>query len=275
MTIRFDQLSTASGLLAWRAANADQLDNTCGAYWARAALEVLTDRRWPDECEAAVEAATALVANDPAPNRWLPWQGATGVVSRPSSRIDLPTTAEAGAGTSPRGVGRAISVLSNGDIEPMPVQSNHWTAEQVVDVIARLAAIEAPVFVIANIATVGLAGSRRSLPAVLAELHGGARDSDGPPDWDVGHFCGIVGAAHGANSSYVGMVDTYAAFGWDGLCAQRPEHLAAALHRNGTGTGGLIVAATPAVIAEARGQLAGADITETWWSNGSPEPARS
>jgi hypothetical protein len=271
-TVTMSLVGDVGRLLAWRSANEDQLDNTCGAYWARATVECLSDRRWPDEEEAALAAASSILVGDPAPERWLPWQGQHGNKPRNHYRLSIPAADEDSAGTSPRGVAAAVRALSESTLDVVALQHDQWTGDVVVALLRSLANLDVPVVAVVNIGTVCLDGSLRTLEEVAGELTHGRRAIDAPADWDVGHFCGVAGVVEGPTGSWVGLVDTYTTIGFNALALQRPEAIAAALHRGGRGTGGVLIVAAPEHrdLVLQHGLIDG--IVESMWSNGSTEP---
>jgi hypothetical protein len=260
-------------LLAWRSINEDQLDNTCGAYWARAAVECLSDQRWPDEEEAALAAATSVLLDDPEPQRWLPWQGARGNAPRNHYRLALAgAISEDTAGTSARGAVAAIDQLSQQALGVVGVQHAMWSSDVVTSLIRALSTMTVPVVAICNVATKYFDGSQRALADVVGELTHGRASIDAASDWDVGHFCGLAGLIEGDGGAWVGLVDTYRTIGWNGLAVQRPAALAAALHRGGSGTGGVLIVAGTDDLVKVRSTVLIDGIVESMWSNGSSEP---
>ena len=67
--------------------------------------------------------------------------------------------------------------------------------------------------------------------------------------------------------------DTYKAFGFGGYHVQEPERVAAALHRDGSGAGGVLLVGGTDTLARAAAALDGLPLVHELWENGSPQPA--
>ena len=92
------------------------------------------------------------------------------------------------------------------------------------------------------------------------------------PDWQVGHFCSLAGVLRGPAAELVVVRDTYRAMGWRGHHVQTFASIAAALDRDGKGTGGVLLVTTAAHTDVVSGAVDGLDLINELWDNGSPQP---
>lgn len=251
-----------------------QKDNLCGCFWANLALAAFAGVDFADEEDAALVAGVVVPEGPTDPASSLPWGGAGAVAPTGPYRLALPTSADdAAIGTSAHGVARAVQVLSEGRLDAVPVRSQRWTADLVVAVLDRLAAMErGDLLVVANIATEHLGPAARSLVEILGHLGSGPALAERPPDWAVGHFSSLAGLAVGPKRTLVVVRDTYKALGFGGYHAQEPERVAAALHRSGTGAGGVLLVGGTETVSLAAAALDGLPLTRALWDNGSPPP---
>jgi hypothetical protein len=251
-----------------------QGDNLCGAFWANLALTSFVGTGFPDEEEVALAAGT-VVPDGPTPGECLPWRGAGPVKPTWPYRLDLSVaSAGSGAGTSAAGVAIAVTGLSGGRLGALPVRADQWTGALVVDLLAGLSELgPVPILAVANVQTGFLRGSKMALAEVLAHLTRGFPLSDIKAEWDVGHFLSLAGLVTGPVAKLVVVRDTYKALGWNGYHLQSPDAVAAAMHRDGSGSGGVLLIATEDVLALVRAIVERLSVREEFWDNGSPVPS--
>lgn len=278
--MRIDLIGDPIGLQPVYEAAGSQQDNLCGVYWADNAIQSLTAHRYPDEEDAALVAGSVVPAGGTDPAASFPWGGRAPsgpIESSMPYRLTIPTSTDDDAlGTSAAGVGRAIERLSHGDLAVVPLRHDRWTADGVVALVDALAGLgTASLIAIANVFTGPFVTSRHSTATLLAYLDAGTPMPDTPGDWAVGHFVSLAGVVHGAVNPLVIVRDTYRALGRRGYHLQPAACVAAALHRDGSGAGGVILAGSPDTVAAARIAVHGAvaGLVEEWWDNGSPPPA--
>lgn len=274
-TLRVDLIGDPAGLEPWYDAAGSQKDNLCGAYWADIAVQAFTDRRFADEEDAALVAGTVVPRGPTDPAASFPWHGhgPRGVIEPLwPYRLALPTSADDDAlGTSAHGVARAIDRLSDGELAVLPLRCQRWTSESVSALLDGLAALdESRLLVIANVGTAGFETSLHSLSDLLALLISGTALPARSGDWEVGHFVSLAGVVHGPMGDLVIVRDTYRQLGGRGYHLQPLANVAAALDRDGTGTGGVLVVASSSSIAATRHAVADIGLIEELWDNGSP-----
>jgi hypothetical protein len=258
-------LEGARALLRAHALELPQRDDLCGAFCGALAMHAAgieeVGGEWLDQ-DAVALAAGSVVSRIPDTSS-LP-HGENG---RRDYRIVPPFIEEASvSGTTCGGVVRAISELSGERLAALPYVGP-WTAAALDGMFERIAAIERPVALIANVATRHLWGSSPSTDQLLGHLLDGSLDGP-PPDWDVGHFVCVVGRVSGPGGRLYAVADTYPALGRNGVHLQPEECLASALQRPGMAPGGLI-AVVPRE--DAGGIRAGGErlgLLEEAWDNG-------
>jgi hypothetical protein len=254
----------------------NQQDNLCGAYWAHLASRAFAGSTEPDEQAGAFAAGVAVPTTPTDPAVSHPWAGADGVIQVTwPYRLTFPTSdIDEEVGCSPSGVARALAAESSGRLVAVPLRHGRWSAELVVGLIEQLAALgPLPLLAVANLATAPLAGSRGiGMAQTLAVLqHGTPLPGEGQPDWEVGHFCSLASISHGSGGSLVAIRDTYKPMGMAGVHVQTPAAVAEALHRNGSGRGGVMVMTTPNHASAVSTVGATLGLVEAMWSNGSPD----
>jgi hypothetical protein len=241
-----------------------QKDQLCGPFWGSLALSAAGHATSQEEI--ALRAGTTLAEGDPA--GWLP----PGASPREDYEATIPVaTDEATAGTSAKGVARAIEELSKGALTVVPV-AGPWTAQTVVSLV-EIAAAEAPeCALIANLRTGRLWGSRPPARLLLDYLLG--RPVEAPaPDWDCGHFLMIAACMGGPGGALVVLRDTYPQLGWDGYHLQPAAAVAAALERGDGHEGGVLCACEASAAGALSGRLGEAGLWVRHWDNGSPDGA--
>jgi hypothetical protein len=231
-----------------QAARADQQkDALCGPFQAARVLLESGVAEWGgtpvDQDLVALRAGTKVPPGPEVP---------PGATSLRDYRYQLPVVEPAHAGTSAGGLAEAIALLSERQLECVPLRGA-WSAEVVgwlVDAAPRLRAR-----LIANLRTGLLWSTRPPVEALLAEL-AGERPADVPTaEWDVGHFVELVSIMRGPGGELVLVRDSYPSLGWMGHHLQPPRALAEALMR-GDGREGGVLAVVPAGGAGAVGELA-------------------
>lgn len=274
-TLRVELIGDPALLEPWYDAAGSQKDNLCGVYWADIAVQGFTGHRFADEEDAALVAGTVVPEGATDPTVSFPWHGdgPRGVIE-PSwpYRLALPTSADDDAlGTSAHGVVRAILGLSGGELEVLPLRCDAWTSSLVSGLIDALAALDEPrLLAIANVGTASFETSLHSLSDLLAVVMSGAALPARHGDWDVGHFVSLAGLIHGPQGDLVIVRDTYRLLGGRGYHLQPLANVAASLHRDGTGAGGVLIVGPPSVVAAARAAVAPLGLIEELWDNGSP-----
>jgi hypothetical protein len=269
---RLQPVSGAERLVELHAAELPQKDELCGAFWATLALRsagVDVDGSI-DQDAVGVAAGSALSA---IPSDVLP----VGEAGRRDYRLSFPTVDDSDlSGTSAGGLVRAVEQLSSGSVQAIPL-AGPWTSAAVRAVLEAASGCSEPCTPIANVATRYLWGSRTSPATALAYLTSGDSEAGPPPDWDVGHFVGLLGRIDGPRGTLVIVADTYRSLGWEGTHLQPIDRVAAALARADSGAapkGVLLVAgADDAPELERRLRTEGLEIAT--WDNGSPDMANA
>lgn len=255
-------LGGAHALLAAHARELPQRDDQCGAFCGSLALEA-AGIEGVDQDDVA-RAAGTLVSRVP-DLAALP----DGEQGRRDYRLAPPLIDDSSvSGTNCAGVVRALEQLSDGRVVPIPLE-RPWSAATLDGLFDLLAALERPVSLIANVATRELWGSRAWVDQLLAYLMAGVDDGP-PPDWDVGHFVGVVGRVGGPGGSLYVVLDTYASLGHHGVHLQPRERLARALAREGMAPGGAIVVAAAEDADAVRTGASALGLLERVWDNGTP-----
>jgi hypothetical protein len=260
-----DLLPGAARLAALHAAELPHKDELCGAFCTLLALRG-AGIDVPDQ-DAVAELAGAVLA--PAGHDHTAELPA-GEPGRRDYRLSLPATTDAAAaGTAPAGLVRALGELSGGTLEAIPV-AGPWSAAGVEDVLR--VAVDAEAFVVLNLTTGLLWGSRPSLASLLGYLESGDDSAGPPPDWDVGHYTGCQGAIRGTAGTLIVIADTYPSLGWGGVHLQPIERVATALRREHLPTdGGALLIVSESRSTSARESLKQAGLTVAVWDNGSPD----
>ncbi|MDQ6822257.1 MAG: hypothetical protein M3076_18270 [Actinomycetota bacterium] len=266
--IQFTPCSGAEHLLELHAAELPQKNELCGAFWGTLALRaagVSADGGPIDQDAVGISAGSVLSATQ---LNELP----AGEPGRTDYRVSFPTVDDPTAcGTSADGLVRALRELSSGSLGVLPI-AGPWTPASVQVVLEAATACTQPCTLIANLATSHLWGSRTSPQTLLAYLSSGNSDFGPPPDWDVGHFVGLLGAIKGPCGTLVVVADTYRALGWDGLHVQPIEGLAHALARTGSNRpSGVILVASSEEAADVERRIGDAGLEMRTWENGSPD----
>jgi hypothetical protein len=269
---RLQPVSGAERLVELHATELPQKDELCGAFWATLALRsagVDVDGSI-DQDAVGVAAGSALSA---IPSDVLP----DGEAGRRDYRLSFPTVDDSDlSGTSAGGLVRAVEQLSSGSVQAIPL-AGPWTSAAVRAVLEAASGCSEPCTPIANVATRYLWGSRTSPATALAYLTSGDSEAGPPPDWDVGHFVGLLGRIDGPRGTLVIVADTYRSLGWEGIHLQPIDRVAAALARADSGAapkGVLLVAgADDAPELERRLRTEGLEIAT--WDNGSPDMANA
>ncbi len=269
--LRFTPVSGAEQLLELHAAELPQKNELCGAFWGTLALRAagITADAPIDQDEVGLAAGSVLsaVQSDELP---------PGEPGRRDYRLPFPTVDDsARSGTSVDGLVRALRELSSEALAVVPI-AGPWTPASVRVVLEAAGACTQPCTVIANLATGHLWGSRASPSTVLAYLTSGNTDLGPPPDWDVGHFVGLLGAIEGPCGTLVVVADTYRALGWEGVHFQPIERLADGLARTGSGRpSGVVLVASTDDAPDVERRIGAAGLETRTWDNGSPDMAQA
>jgi hypothetical protein len=271
--LSFSAIGDIAAIHAVRDAAVNQRDNLCGCFWAWVALRAFDGSDLPDEEPAALAAGCVVPLGETDPAFSFPW-GGRGIEMSWPYRLALPTSDDADAvGTSAHGVVRAVEELSEGRLVALPYRAGVWTPELVAALIARLIELgDISLLPVVNVATAHFFGSTIDFAAVFAHLVHGAPLPAGEPDWRVGHFCSLAGLLCGPSAELVVIRDTYRAMGWRGHHVQTYASVAAALERDGTGAGGVLLITTAELVATVRNAVTDLALTNELWDNGSPRP---
>ncbi len=256
----------AERLLELHAAELPQKNELCGAFWGTLALRLagIASSADPVDQDAVGALAGSVLAE--AADEELP-PGETG---RADYRITFPTIADsAQAGTSAGGLVRALRELAGDALAIIPV-AGPWTPAAVVAVLEAAIACQEPCTVIGNLSTRHLWGSHPSPAALVSYLESGDHRAGPAPDWDVGHFVGLLGRIEGRRGTLVLVGDTYRSLGWEGVHAQPVERLSDALGRVHSGRpSGVILVAAAADAADLERRIGTAGLQIGTWDNGS------
>jgi hypothetical protein len=267
--LKVNPVPGAERLVELHAAELPQKDELCGAFWGTLALRAAGFVATPepiDQDAVGVAAGSVLstAASDDLP---------AGEAGRTDYRLSFPMVDDtADSGTSVVGLVRAVQELSSGRLVVLPV-AGPWSGEN-VGVVLDAAATCTQCTVIANLSTGHLWGSRPSPVALVAYLTSGDSNHGPEPDWDVGHFVGLLGRIEGPRGTLVIVADTYRSLGWDAIHVQPAERLAHGLARTGSDRPSgvlLVVAADEAPGVEQQLRSAGLELHT--WDNGSPDMA--
>jgi len=258
-------LPGARELLAAHARGLPQRDDLCGAFCGALALSAAGFHERggePLDQDAVAVAAGSIVSGARDPDT-LP-EGETG---RRDYRLQIPTIEDSDvSGTTASGVLDAIPELSDGLLATIPY-SGPWTTDTLSGLFDLAAACEQPVTLVANLATHHLWGGRPSPVQLLDHLYDGSEEGP-PPDWDVGHFVGILARTSGPVGSLYAVADTYPALGNHGVHLQPEGRLAAAIDRRDKPAGGVIVVCSHEEAGRIRDGAASLGLQEGIWDNG-------
>ena len=239
-----------------------QKDQLCGPFWGALALKAFGH---PTEVEqVARRAGTTLATGDP--SSWLP----PGAMPRTDYRASLPVAAdEASAGTSARGLSRAVEELSGAGLAAVPI-AGPWNGGTVELLIQTVHGADIACVLVANLRTGCLWGSRPRPDILLDCLLG--RTVAGPgPDWDAGHFLQVLACVRGPGGALVILRDTYPQLGWDGHHLQPARVVAEALERGDGSEGGILCVCEKSHSEALRDRLGATGFRLRHWENGSAE----
>jgi hypothetical protein len=256
----------AERLLELHAAELPQKNELCGAFWGTLALRLagVTNGEEPVDQDAVAVRAGSVLAESA--EEELP-PGETG---RADYRVTFPVIADsAKAGTSADGLVRALRELAGDALAIIPV-AGPWTPDAVTAVLDAATACREPCTVIGNLSTRHLWGGHPAPAVLLGYLLSGDHRAGPAPDWDVGHFVGLLGRIEGPGGTLVLVGDTYRSLGWQGIHAQPVERLSDALGRvhSGRPSGVILVAAAGDAVALER-RIGAAGLQISTWDNGS------
>jgi hypothetical protein len=265
--MQFITIPGAERLVGLHAAELPQKDELCGAFWGTLAFRlagVTLDGTEVDQDAIGLEAGAILSAGEPEP---LPY----GDPGRRDYRATFPTIEDSAlSGTSAIGLVHALRELAGDSAAIIPI-AGPWTPEAVRAVLDATNVCGEWCTLIANIATRHLWGSRSGPHAAFSYLVSGDDDAGEEPDWDIGHFVGLLGRIDGPKGTLVVVGDTYRVLGWQGVHVQPIERLARALDRTGTGRpSGAIIVASPQDGPEVERVLVAAGLELDVWDNGTP-----
>lgn len=239
-----------------------QKDQLCGPFWGALALTAFGH---PTEQEqVARRAGTTLATGDP--SNWLP----PGAKPRTDYRISPPVAVdEARAGTSARGLARAVEELSGAGLAAIPV-AGPWTGEAVELLVQVVHETGIACVLVANLRTGRLWGSRPH-PGPLLDYLLGHTVASLMPDWDAGHFLQVLACVRGPGGALVVLRDTYPQLGWDGHHLQPAKVVAEALERGDNFEGGILCVCEAACSEVLRDRLGASGFDLRHWKNGSTD----
>jgi hypothetical protein len=258
-------LPGARALLALHSGELPQRDDLCGAFCASLALRAagVEDHEGEPLDQDAVALAAGSIVSALQDGHSLP----RGERGRRDYRLSLPSVADpAVSGTTPAGLLRAVELLSGGALVALPY-SGPWTAPTLAGLFDVVSALERPATLVANLATRHLWGSHPALDQLLGYLLEGGQAGP-PPDWDVGHFVGVIGRLRGPRGSLYGVADTYPSLGSRGVHLQPEERLASAIERRDMPAGGMLAIVFAEDAATVRPRAAALGLAEGSWDNG-------
>lgn len=267
-------LTLLPGALALLEAQQEELpqkDALCGAFWALVTLRAFGGDAAAYQDAVAARSGTVLPPPDvdgPRP----PGEPARTDYRQPLRLRRAPHPGR--AGVSAGGVARAVEELSGGHLAVVPV-AGPGDPVRLGRLLTRLADHPAGVVCLANLSTGPLWGPHPTVSDLLRYLADGQHGHGPPAAWDVGHFVALVGLAAGPVGTLVAVADSYRSLGSDGLHLQPIERVAAGLHRDGTGGGGLLVVARTEDGPELARTAIELGFDVRLWDNGSPEPPES
>jgi hypothetical protein len=243
-----------------------QKDNLCGPFWGarvlrRAGITTYAGEQIDQDLVASM-AGTLLPEED---GNWTP----IGTPKRRDYTRPLPYGPAREAGTTPAALAKALEQLSGNALEVMPITGrfDSATIEQLM-----IGAEAHGLWIIANVQTGLLWGSRPDADVIIAELLGEPQPGP-PPDWDVGHFIELQLLVRGQAGSLVLVGDSYPSLGWQGRHLQPPRLIARALEREDGREGGILVIGAHGH-PEALSGLAEQHALEVrFWDNGSKSAA--
>lgn len=255
--------------LELHAAELSQKDELCGAFWGTLMLRQagVSLGAAPLDQDAVAVAAGTLISDRPHDE-----DRPAGAPPRRDYRLRLPLAGPGQeAGTSATGVARAVGRLSDGELVVLPVHGP-WREATLRALLAAAAEAGERASLVANVGTRFLWPSRTA-PAELARYLLDGEDRDLGPEWDVGHFVGLLGTVSGARGTAVVVADTYPQLGVHGVHVQPMPQLLRAIERPGQHGGGVLLAVPAAVAAQAERRLVAAGASIGLWDNGSPDVA--
>jgi hypothetical protein len=263
-TLTVTILPGAREILAQHQREMPQKNELCGAFWVTLALRALDDRDLEQDHvgRAAGSLLSVVQTSDSLP---------PGEPGRDDYVLDLPRTddPDVDSGTASEGLMVAARALSDGRLVAVPV-SGRWTADNVKALLAGVADLDVDGLVIANSATRFLWGSDLELEQVLATVIDGD-DSGQAPEWNVGHFIGVLGWISGPLGELIVCADTYPSLGSRGLHLQPFDAMADSLNRDDSEYSGGMLLVVPADSEQAvRALVSSIGLTTDVWDNGTP-----
>ncbi|MFM7597555.1 MAG: DUF6885 family protein [Actinomycetota bacterium] len=257
-------LPGAEAILSEHQRELPQKNELCGAFWVTLALRAL-DSQALEQDHVGLAASSLLSVVQKSSD--LP----PGEAGRTDYVLELVRTddAEVDSGTSSEGLMVATSTLSEGRLAAVPV-TGEWTADRVKELLIGLAELNVEGLVIANSATRFLWGSRVDAGLMVGALMAG--DTSGPaPDWNVGHFIGVLGWLSGPGGDLIICADTYPSLGLNGIHVQPFDAMAASLNRADSAySGGMLLLVPTSADGKVRGLVSSVGLTAALWDNGTP-----
>lgn len=267
MRLQLDLLPYINPLLELHHQIGQQPDNLCGPYWIALLLGAYGGLS-VTAIEVAIAASTVLPSVG-SPRDWLPPQANSQLGPGYDTIPTLPDIEQ--CGTSITGLVQATKQLSQSRFCLLPLKTINWLEGLAIVWDLCQTRAEWQVVPLLNPHTSYLWGSRLTPMALSSYLQTG-KISPPPPDWSVGHFSLLTGQLQGNDHSLYAVLDTYPAFGWDGLHLQPPQALAQALHRPQQKTnGGIALFFATERRTEIEHLVVNAGLETAVWDNGSPD----
>ena len=256
-----DLLPGAQAVLAEHQREMPQMNELCGVFWLTLALRTVLGQQVSQD-DVAVHAWSVL-SHVQSADYFPPGEVGRHDYARELPRIDDSTL----TGTTPWGVVQATATMSDGRLEAVPI-TGPWRGADVSALLTLLAEQEDPCVLAVNVATRHFWGARPS-PVEALNAVVSAKDDGPDPDWDVGHFIGVLGTVSGPDGVLLLCADTYPSLGWRGLYLQPPDRIAAAMRRDGSpDSGGAMIITSPRCAPSIRAFAEDHGLTCAPWDNG-------
>ncbi len=261
--LHIKMLPGSDALLFEHSREMPQKNELCGAFWITLALRSLAAENVEQDNvgHAAGSILSVIQTRDSLP------PGDTG---RDDYILELPRIEDSNlAGTSPQGLVVAIDHLASGKLVGVPI-SGKWSADSIDQMLNALSEMNQPVLLIANSATRFLWGGKTD-PITVLEFLCGNSVSGPPPDWDVGHYIGIMGWIQRGDRKLAICADTYRSLGWEGIHVQPFEQIADSLRRDDSEfSGGAFIVTKSSLDDDIRALVASLNLSCELWDNGTP-----
>jgi hypothetical protein len=250
-------------LLAEHSREMPQKNELCGAFWITLALRALASVEVEQD---HVGLAAGSILSTVQTKESLPPNDA----GRADYVLELPRIDDSNiTGTSPEGLVVATNELADSKLVAIPLRGE-WTAEILENLLQSLVDHDQPTLLIANSATRFLWGGKSDPGSIFGFLSG--QNVQGPvPDWNVGHYIGILGWMQGSKNKLAICADTYRSIGWQGMHFQPLARIADSLRRDDSEfSGGAFVVVSPSCEELVRNLATNLGLSCDLWDNGTP-----